>query len=328
MDIYFLWLDQTKKKKEHVMKPIIPFEPISTDDIPEGPNWIGQVKWDGVRVLTYLDHQGIRLFNRKQNERTYHYPELTNPSEYCSAHSMILDGEIIALKNGKPSFYEVMRRDGIRNLSKVEHARKQVPINYMVFDLLYLEGEWITSNPLEKRQELLRRIITPNQTVQLVENTQDNKAIFQVVMAHELEGVVYKDLSSTYLINGKDGSWRKKKFYRDLNAVIGGVTIKNDVVNAVLLGLYDKEGHLWYIGHAGTGKLTQKDWRDLTKGIYPLIQADMPFSNTPPRYKQTIWLKPVITMKVQFAEWAPGHSLRQPSIQAILDVPAQECVLE
>jgi bifunctional non-homologous end joining protein LigD len=310
------------------MELIIPFEPISTEEIPEGPNWIGQVKWDGVRVLTYLDHNETHLFNRKQNERTYHYPELINPGEYCTARSIILDGEIIALKNGKPSFYEVMKRDGIRNLSKVEFARKQVPISYMVFDLLYLEGEWVTSYPLEKRQALLRKIITPNQTVQLVENTRDNKAFFQVVKEHGLEGVVYKDLSSAYQINGKDGRWKKKKFYRDLVAVVGGVTLKNNVVNSLLLGLYDEEGRLWYIGHVGTGKLTQKDWRDLTEGIQPFIQTVMPFSNKPPRLQQTIWLKPMITVKVNFAEWPPGHTLRQPSIQAIVDISARECVFE
>jgi bifunctional non-homologous end joining protein LigD len=145
---------------------------------------------------------------------------------------------------------------------------------------------------------------------------------------HNMEGILMKDLSSTYLIDGKDGRWKKKKFYRDIIAVVGGVTLKNGIVNSLLLGLYDKDGHFRYIGHVGTGKLTQKDWVDLTKYIKPFIQTTMPFVNRPSCHNETVWLKPIITVKVKFAEWIKGHSLRQPSIQSFVDVPARECVME
>ena len=121
------------------LKPIIPFEPVTTDDFPQGKQWIAQVKWDGVRILAYRNRNEIKLFNRKKNERTFHYPELQHLDQSLRAKSAILDGEVIALKDGKPSFYEVMKRDGLRNIDRVLTVQKQVPVTYMVFDLLYLD---------------------------------------------------------------------------------------------------------------------------------------------------------------------------------------------
>jgi len=223
---------------ESFMKPLKPFEPISTDDIPAGSSWVGQVKWDGVRVLTYNNGQETKLFNRKLNERTAHYPELTDISQYCSANSIILDGEIIALKDGKPSFYKVMKRDGLTNLQHIERLRKAVPITYMVFDVLYLNGKWVTTESLLERQQLLKKIITPNDFIQLVDNFHDAKALFDIVKKQQLEGIIVKDLTSTYLINGKDARWRKKKFYQDLIAVVGGVTLRGSIVNSAFFGIY------------------------------------------------------------------------------------------
>ncbi|MBH8607923.1 RNA ligase family protein [Thermoactinomyces sp. CICC 10521] len=310
------------------LTPIIPFEPTSTDIIPDEDNWVAQVKWDGVRVLTYWDGNQVKLYNRKKNERTFHYPELLPIQTYCKAKSVILDGEIISLgSDGKPSFHEVMRRDGIRRLERVKQVRKDVPICYMIFDVIYCDGQWLTERSLLERSEILSRIIVPGEHVQLVTSHEDAEALFQVIKEHEMEGIVIKDLSSTYLINGKDPRWRKKKFYRDLIAVVGGVTLRDTIVNSLLLGLFDRDGRLWYIGHAGTGRLTRKDWLELTRGIKPLIISTMPFANKPSRWKETIWLKPEITVKVNFAEWSVGHTLRQPSIQAFVDVPPHECLL-
>jgi len=311
------------------MNPVVPFEPIRTEIFPQGPEWVGQVKWDGVRILTYWDGQSVKLFNRKKHERTRHYPEISEISAYCQAKSIILDGEVIALgPEGKPSFYEVMRRDGLRRMENVPQAQKAVPVTYMVFDILYLNGEWVTSSPLKERQHLLHSVITPNSNVQLVENFPDVQALYQAVEAQGLEGIVMKDLSSSYRINGKDSRWRKKKCYRDLIAAVGGVTLRNQVVNALLLGLFDENGRFWYIGHAGTGKLSQSDWRNVTERIQPLLQEKMPFVNKPPRAQNAVWLRPEIAVKVQFAEWVDGHMLRQPSIQGFVDVPARQCVFE
>lgn len=311
------------------MHPIIPMEPINCETIPEGPNWIAQVKWDGVRIVTYFDGQETRLFNRRKNERTIQFPELADIQTYCKARSVILDGEVIALgSDGKPSFHEVMRRDGIRRPEKVSQAQKAVPITYMIFDVIFLDGEWIINRSLRERMSLLSEIIMPNEHVQLVPGNDNGQALYDVIQQHGMEGIVMKDLNSKYVIGGKEKQWQKKKYYRDTIAVVGGVTLRDNIVNALLLGLYDQEGHLFYIGHAGTGRFTQSDWRALTERIAPLTQQNSPFANKPSRVKGAVWLTPKITVKVQFAEWTEGFTLRQPSIQAVVDVPADHCVLE
>ncbi len=310
------------------IKPVIPFEPVRTDTAPSGERWVAQVKWDGVRILTYYDGRQTRLFNRKLNERTIQFPELTAINEYCAASSVILDGEVIALEKGRPSFQQVMRRDGVRQPDKVPSIKRAVPVIYMVFDLLYLNGEWVTGLPLAERQQLLSKYVTPQDQVQLVENIPEADALFAAVCDQDLEGIVCKDLGSKYLIRGKDARWQKIKNYQDVIAVIGGVTFRGNLVNAVLLGLYDDDGKFRYIGHAGTGKLSAKDWRELTERIKSLITERRPFQNKPERIKTAVWLQPTLAAKIRFIEWTSHGTLRQPSIQALVETDPKECKFE
>ncbi|WP_088071502.1 non-homologous end-joining DNA ligase [Gottfriedia luciferensis] len=308
--------------------PIYPFEPISTNTVPTGSNWISQIKWDGVRILTYFDGKEVKLFNRKLNDRTMIFPELLKIETYTSAQSIILDGEVIALdQSGNPSFHEVMRRDGLRRLERIDSAIEAVPIFYMIFDILYYNGEWVTQLPLQQRQELLAVAIQQNQQIQIVPSNADGQALFEVAKQHGLEGIVCKNLNSKYLIDGKNDAWQKVKNYKDIIAVIGGVTYRAGIVNSILVGLYDEENELVFIGHVGTGKLTRSDWKDLTLAIETIKIEKNPFSSQPKRIKEIQWIQPLLTVKVQFMEWTEGHSLRQPSIQAFIDKDPKECTL-
>lgn len=304
-----------------MIKPIMPFEPISSLKIIQNEQWIAQIKWDGVRVLTYFIDGDVKLYNRKLNERTYNYPELTEINKFCSADSVILDGEIIALDDeGKPSFHEVMRRDGIRRYERVKLLREQVPIIYMVFDVIYLNGKWINDLRLKQRLSILSEIVTPSNFVQLVESHNNGQVLFETMKKHQLEGIVVKNLDSAYTIGGKDNRWQKIKNYQDLIAVIGGVTMRDGVVNSLLLGLYDDSNILYYIGNAGTGKLTTNDWRYLTDKIRPLLRNNSPFINKFDKIDNILWVKPVISVKVKFIGWTKGNTLRQPSIQGIIEL--------
>lgn len=308
--------------------PIKPFEPVSGTEVPSGPEWIHQIKWDGVRLLAYYDGDRCRLFNRKGRERTMLYPELANPAEYCSASSVILDGEIIALAaDGKPSFHEVMRRDAIRKADKVKFAVESVPVTYMVFDILYCNGDWVTGRPLSERRKLLDEVLRPGKTVQPVASFADGEGLFRLMREQGMEGIVSKDARSTYAIDGKDRRWVKVKNYGDIITVIGGFTLNGGVINAVLAGVYDADGRLIYIGHVGTGKLSRSDWGKLTAELTPDIISFSPFANQHPDMKGATWVKPRLAIKVQFTEWRwkEGRTLRQPSIQAFVDAGPEEC---
>lgn len=309
------------------LNPIVPFEPISTETIPTSSDWVTQIKWDGVRMLTYFDGHEVRLINRKQNDRTNQYPELLEIQSYCSATSCIIDGEIIAFDQKRPAFHEVMKRESLRNRQSIELAASRTPITYMIFDILMYNDIWLVDRPLFERQKILEEVIIPNPKLQISQNFTDGNKLFDVMKEHSMEGVISKDLRGTYAIGGKDKRWQKKKIFRDLFAVIGGVTMRNGIVNALLLGLFEN-GNLHYIGHAGTGKLSHNDWRNLTQLVQTKIILDRPFANEPTRNKDAIWIKPEHTVKVQFLEWTTNGTMRHPSIQSMVDVQVTECTFQ
>lgn len=155
------------------LQPVTPFEPVLASVLPSGDQWIAQIKWDGVRMISYYDGSHAELINRRGNRRTLQYPELDGPESYCRAGSFILDGEIIALSGGKPSFHEVMRRDSLKNEAAIRAVQPQVPVLYMVFDMLYCNGIWLLDQPLFRRQELLKEMLLPHPHVQQVPSYPD-----------------------------------------------------------------------------------------------------------------------------------------------------------
>ncbi|WFR62535.1 RNA ligase family protein [Paenibacillus amylolyticus] len=310
-----------------MFKPLIPFEPVSRDTLPTGPQWIAQVKWDGVRMLAYEDGQELRLVNRRLHDRTAQYPELVTPRNLCSGSSYILDGEVIALDpdTGKPSFYHVLRRDRMSRPEGIAQAIHQIPVTYMVFDILFYEGKWVTDQPLADRQRLLHEVLNTAPHVQEVTNTLDAASLLSVMRQHQMEGIVCKDLTSSYGIQGKDPRWQKLKIMHDVYAMIGGVTYRSGIVNAVAIGVYDGPNFV-YIGHVGTGRLNADTWRELTQQVQPLITQDRPFHNVPERSAETTWVEPQIGVKVQYMELTHHRTLRHPSIQTFADVTREDCL--
>jgi bifunctional non-homologous end joining protein LigD len=307
------------------MKPVIPFEPVSTEHIPSGSQWISQIKWDGVRMLAYWDGRELRLVNRSLNERTMQYPELAVIKEACRARSCILDGEIIAFDNSRPSFHEIMRRDSIRKEQNVGRMTEQVPVVYMIFDMLYIDGQWVTERSLQERQRLLEAAIEPAEQLRTVDNYENGEQLFDVMRQHGMEGIISKDLTSAYAVNGKDARWQKKKYIRDLIAIVGGVTYRDGTVNALMLGLLDEQGDLHYIGHAGTGRLSVQDWKAITAAAESIRIPHKPFKDTPERSKGAAWVKPILKVKVNYLEWTIHRTLRQPSIQAFVEAEDKAC---
>jgi bifunctional non-homologous end joining protein LigD len=99
-------------------------------------------------------------------------------------------------------------------------------------------------------------------------------------------------------------------------------------VNALLLGLYDAQGRLHYIGHAGSGRLTGRDWAEITAAAELLRTPDCPFVARPPRSAGAVWLRPFLTAKVRYLEWTEGRTLRQPVIEAVGAGPPEDCSFE
>lgn len=308
-----------------MLEPIEPFEPLSSQDLPEGENWIYQVKWDGVRMLVYLFDKTIKLINRNLNDKTCQYPELLNRQLYCTAESFILDGEIIALKKGKPSFHEIMKRDRLTHDLSIASAVTEIPVYYMVFDCLYLNGKWLTEESLDVRQQILRSVIKQSEMIQIVENFHDGDSLYTAIKSEGLEGVVAKDVTKPYAIGGKDGRWLKIKNYQDLIAVVGGVIFKGQQLSSLALGLYDQEGNLHYIGRVGRGNYKAAEWKAIQNFISDYIQEYSPFANKTEHQKKMKWITPLFTVKVRYLEWTTSFTLRQPVLESFVKANPADC---
>ncbi|HEU4964723.1 MAG TPA: non-homologous end-joining DNA ligase [Bacilli bacterium] len=313
-----------------MIDPIIPMQPTLVEQPFDDPGHTYQIKWDGVRMLAYLDGDGVRLVNRKLNDRTDVYPELQALKEQVQGRSAILDGEIVALgEDGKPSFSGVLRRDLVKNTSKIRLLVRSQPVFFMVFDLLYLDDAWLVDEPWNARQERLERVLQVSQTVRVIDNFPSGTELFRVMKEQGMEGIVAKEKQGRYLIGERSLTWKKIKNFRTIYAVVCGATLKMGFVNSLLLGVYH-EGNLLFIGKAGSG-LDNKDIQSLTKFAKQMGEQPSPFGQPVklPRssYDDLIYFPPQLVVEVQYMEWTSDMTLRAPTIQGFREMEAQLCVL-
>lgn len=310
---------------------ITPMSPIiydEYDEIFDDPDFLYQVKWDGVRMISYIKNNEVTLINRRLNSRTIQYPEFKNLADMIKGNNVtILDGEIIALVNGKPSFPTIMRRDNTSDIKKISLLTKVIPVIYMVFDILYLDGRDLRSLPWQERNKILIDTVQPNENIHIVESFNEGTSLFKAVKKQGLEGIVAKHKGSPYVSGKKHQYWLKIKYRRQLSCVIGGYTLNNKIINALLVGVYDN-GELKYCGKVGTG-LKTSEWSLLTKEINPLKTYDCPFKDFPlSEINKVHFVKPYLTIQIEYAEWTPDIRLRAPSIISFIDKKPEECIME
>jgi len=306
------------------MNLIIPMEPILREEIFDSSDFTYQLKWDGVRMLTYVSGGKVELFNKRLHNRSDQYPELQLFSSLFKKNKVILDGEIIAFKDSKPNFPAVMRRDNARNKQRIQLLMQEVPINYIVFDLLWYEDEDLRVLSWEQRQQRLKELLKPQAMIHIIEDFPSGSSLFNAVKKAELEGVVAKRKASRYQDGKKHRDWFKIKYRRRQACVVGGYTLRNDVANSLLLGVYH-DGLLRYVGRAGSG-LKVSEWQELTTGLKLLQTNVAPFASFPGRLKETVfWLEPRLVIDVEFAEWTDDMHLRSPVIKDFLKIAPEEC---
>lgn len=303
---------------------LAPMEPLSWPEPFDDPEWIFQVKWDGVRMLAVANDHQINLINRKGHSRTDQYPELTALSQLIPTDT-VLDGEIVAFANGKPSFSSILQRDFAHLSTTIRALRAELPVTYFVFDLLYLRGNDVRLLPLLERQELLESVWPGNGSVlHLVESFPSGRELFSAVKLQGLEGIVAKLRASAYLPGKHGDAWRKVKCFKEVSCLVGGYTRRQGQHSALLLGLYGQEG-LIFIGAAGSG-LSQADWQALSLFFGAAERAESPFSKAPViRERELHWLEPTLAVRVKFLEWSPDLKLRTPVIIGFQTAEAADC---
>jgi bifunctional non-homologous end joining protein LigD len=292
--------------------PVKPMEPVLAHEIDESPERLYQVKWDGVRLLACKNGKQVRLFNRKGREKTATYPELVSVVKTLPVQSVVLDGEVIAIREGKPDFFYVMKRDSVSHAGKI--LATSIPVHYMVFDLLFMDGHWLLNEPLMQRIDRLSPLFTDrtSDTMQLCDSVEDGYALWEVTRKKGWEGIVSKEKNGLYYVGRKHPTWQKIKHFRNLTARVAGVTFRGKWVNALLLAVEDA-GQWIYIGRAGSG-LNDRERELITRWV-PQVRQTKPSVMNPPSLKGVTWVEPILPVKVQYLEWTPDATLRSPSIR-------------
>jgi bifunctional non-homologous end joining protein LigD len=282
--------------------------------------WGYEFKWDGVRAIAYLAGSRVRLLSRNDRDITATYPELTHPLRAAGLEA-IVDGEIVAFADGRPSFAALQRRMHV--LRPQPRLVAAVPVMFMVFDVLRLAGRPTLGLPYARRRELLTELelagAAGGQVAIPPYYAGGGSDVLDASEGGGLEGVLAKRLDSPYLPGRRSPLWLKVKNLRTQEVVIGGWTPgkgrRAQVIGSLLLGLPGPRG-LEYCGQVGTG-FTEQMLADLMRRLHPLEQPESPFAPTAPaprEYARTArWVRPALVGEVRFSEWTGDGRLRHPA---------------
>ncbi|MEA4901544.1 DNA ligase D [Desulfitobacterium sp.] len=282
--------------------------------IPEGEDWLYELKYDGYRILAYIEGNSVRLITRNGNDYTERFQDVASSLiNWADGRAMILDGEIaITDAAGRTDF------QALQNYLKNPQAQN---LTYIVFDLLALDGADLRGHRLIDRKEMLETLMkdAPQNLHYSHHIRGTGKESFRVACEAGMEGIIGKKTDSVYS-ETRNGDWIKLKCEQRQEFVIGGYTLsakKTSGISSVLLGVYEG-GELVYAGRAGTG-LSEDDRKELEGEFKSIKRMEPPFKLAPKsRSNETItWLEPELVAEIKFAEWTEDHRLRQASFKGL-----------
>lgn len=305
------------------MKPMLasPAEPPARP--PTGRGWAFEVKWDGVRLLAEARDGRWRLFSRTEREVTVTYPELASSvSAELPARAVLLDGEVVVLVDGRPSFEALAGRMNVLDARTAQRASGTSPASYMVFDLLELDGESLLTRSLAERRALLEGLDLPA-PMQLSPAYPDGADLWAATRQAGLEGVVAKRLTSAYHPGRRSREWVKARHRLRRTALVGGwreETNGSGRLGALLLGAPDAEGRLRYLGRAGSG-LAGRMAGELTARLRAVPGSGNPFDDDVPRedVRGTHWVTPSVLVEVEYVERSTVGRMRHPVLRGPRD---------
>lgn len=296
-----------------------PMEPLPARDIPSSPDYLYQVKWDGVRMITLAGADRVRLINKRGHERTAQYPELQALPGSFPSHSFIVDGEVVVMKESGPDFPSVMQRDNTRVQSRIDFLKSSLPVDYVIFDLLQIDDESLLSLPLQERLHRLRRLFLPHpeHRFHLIDDFDDGQALYERVRQAGLEGIVAKSIHSPYLSGKKHHHWYKIKCQQQIRCLVGGYISRQGRIKSLLLGV-QQQGELIYVGKASSG-LSAADWQQLGRELPHWQIGNSPFSRRVSVSAQEAlhYVKPILQVLVEYREWTTHQQLRHPVIKGL-----------
>ena len=288
--------------------------------LPVGPLWSYEVKWDGYRAQAIKQGSVVSLASRNLKNITRQFPDVARAASGLRAQSAVVDGEIVALdEQGRPSF-QALHHGATEGLSIV----------YYAFDLLHVNGRDLIREPLDERRAALREVVEGSDVL-LSEALPGSAAqIAEAVRGLGLEGVVAKRRQSTYTPGRLSDSWVKVRFAQHQELVIGGYKPSADTFDSLIVGYYEAR-RLMCAAKIRNG-FTPRLRAQVFERLRPLRVSRCPFANLPSNRsghwgegitadEMTLlqWVRPTQVAEVSFAEWTRDGSLRHASFMALRD---------
>jgi len=304
-------------------------------ELPNEPDtdWRYEFKWDGVRTIAFVEGGRVRLASRADHDRTAAYPEVRGIGGVLGSHQAVLDGEVIALDAaGRPSFEALQPRMLVDDAGRARRLAASVPVTYMVFDLLHLDGSSTIDLPYVERRRILDGLgLTGEHWTVPPSHEGPGADVLEAAKAAGLEGVVAKRAGSPYRPGKRSPDWVKVKLARTQSVVIGGFRAPKGTragLGALLVGIPGSDG-LAYVGKVGTG-FSGQGVAELVSRLGALRRDGSPFHTPVPRTdaEGTIWVQPELVGEVRFSEWTRAGRLRQPVWLGLRDVRPTDVVRE
>ncbi|MFF5263197.1 non-homologous end-joining DNA ligase [Actinomadura viridis] len=301
----------------------------ATGELPDDTGrWALELKWDGVRVITYVSADGVRASGRRVTELAGRYPELSGLADLLPQHDVVLDGEVVAFEDGLPSFERLQRRMHIGHPDP--RLIREVPVRYVVFDLLYLDGRLLYDTPYTERRALLADLdlggTGPVEVPPFLDggDTAQVAELMEFTKEQRLEGLMAKRLDSRYRPGRRVDFWRKVKNFLTREVVVCGWKPgrgrREGGVGSLLLGEYDAKGRLCFVGHVGTG-FSDRALDELYETLWPLRRAASPFDEPVPREfaRDAQWVEPRLVGEVAYSVRTRDGRLRFPTWRGLRD---------
>ena len=287
------------------------------DAVPEGANWVHEIKFDGYRLLGFQTRQTVRLITRNGKNWTGSFPSLSAALSVLAADHAVLDMEAVVLDgHGKSSFQSLQNALG-------EGGDRKSIVGY-VFDLLYLNGKDLTKLPLVDRKEKLEVLLGTSKTLRYSGHViSQGEEMFAKACEAGLEGIISKKANAPY-VTGRGKSWLKIKCSLRQEFIIVGYSDPRRgerALGALYLG-YLKNGELRYAGKVGTG-FTMKSARELTARLTRISVTTPVLSRAETvrlgggEWRAVHWVKPAVLCEVAFTEWTEDGRIRHPSFQGL-----------
>lgn len=283
--------------------------PVAT--LPEGDDWLYEIKQDGYRVIGLVDGSTALLYSISGTDYTRDFAHIAFALKNLKSGNLVVDGEIVALdEHGRASFQELQNRKSTDR-----------PIIYYIFDVLHSSGTDTLDLPLQERKRILDEIgehFSDPLRVNPVFRTNLPTLISQVKRLG-LEGVVAKRASSIYIPGKESDAWQKHRFNQEGEFVMGGYVAAGNTFSSVIIGEY-RGNKLYYVKRVAAGFNPQLRAQVYAQ-LQPLRTAECPFVNLPEpnrsghgltaeKMRECVWLKPERRCELEFVERTRSGRLR------------------